>query len=99
MNDVCLRLVDDSDPSADICFDMEVRACPHPATFLIPFSRCTHIMPFTYVYVLFVGDLVLVKFVAVGETSSQSLVQFLYWPHITSTRCHLDETESNISSP
>ena len=68
MSNVCVRLVDDSDPSVDTCFDMDLHACSQPAAFLIPFSRCTHIMPFTYVYALFASDLVLVKFVAVGKT-------------------------------
>ena len=69
MSNVCERLVDDSNPSVDTCFDMDLHACSQPAAFLIPFSWCTHIMPSTYVYALFASDLVLVKFVAVGKSS------------------------------
>ena len=41
--------MDDSGPSADTCFDTAA------------FSQRTHKMPSTYVYTLFVSDLVLAK--------------------------------------
>ena len=60
-----------------------LKACPQLAAFPIPFSQCTHKTPSTYVYTLFVSDLILVNFEALDKMSRQTLLKF--W-HFTFTR-------------
>ena len=88
----------DSDLSADTCFDMEQRACPHPATFPIPFSQRTHIVPSTYIYTSFISNLELVKSVVFGKASRQTLLfdGLLYWLHIAWSSCHHYKIESTL---
>ena len=75
---------EDSDPSTDTCFDMERHTCPQPAVSL---SWRTCITSSTYVYICFVSDLVLAKFVA---KCLRKLYCSLYmcWPHIAWACCH-----------
>ena len=93
--DNCFFVLEDSSPSAEICFDTERSGCPQAAAFL---SRRTRITPPTYGYTPFVSDLVFAKSIAVGKTPWQALLFdcLLYRPHIAWARCHHYETGSTL---